>query len=379
MLVHLSPHVHSLGGMQTVVQRNLALDRVRGVQSQSLSLFDRIDPSLPSACCLGAGGWWSLRAIQQALGQRIRESGATLIYYNGWGMPVLAGHDHAGRRLAFMVTDWPGFSGALVAMKPWCDGFICVSEELAAATRRSLPDYPADRIMAVPLSALPAWDGGERRPLANGVLEVGFVARLERNQKRADLLPALVKAVRAIGAGVRWHVVGDGTHRVALHRAFAGSTDVVMHGVLRGDDYRRVLAGLDVIVFLSEYEGAPLAMLDAMAAGAVPLFPAIGGLGERYAAGVDPRCVYPAGAVAVAAQRLAALATDPGMAALASRSRNVVAGHGAAAYRQGYENALEKLTNPPRLSQSGGARRSRLTDRLPLGLLTRVLPGALLR
>lgn len=378
-LVHLSPFVHSVGGMQTLVRRNLELDRIRGIDSRSLALFDRRTPGVPAECRLGARGWWTLNGMQRALASRLPGPGATIIYYNGWGLPVLAGRDGAGRRLAFLATDWPGFAAGVTAMADACDGFICVSEELAAKIHATIPHYPAGRIHAVPLAA-------ESFPHPRGVredltvpLQVGFVARLERDQKRADLLPALVRAVRRMGAPVRWRIVGDGSQRRLLERSLGGATDVTFHGIIRGDEYQHILGQLDAIVFLSEYEGTPLAMLDAMAAGAVPIFPAIGGLAERYASDVQPDCVYPAGNIAAAAQRIAALAQDPRLADLSRRCRERVAGHSPVAYAASYARALDELIAAPRISIAGGQRKTRLTDWLPLAILKRACPDAIWR
>lgn len=378
-LVHLSPFVHSVGGMQTLVRRNLELDRIRGIDSRSLALFDRANPAVPADCRLGARGWWTLGGMQRGLARKLPEPGATIIYYNGWGLPVLAGRDGAGRRLVFLATDWPGFAVGVAAMADWCDGFICVSEELVAKVHATIPRYPIERIRAVPLAAesFPHPRGG--REDLTVPLQVGFVARLERDQKRADLLPALIGAVRRIGTPVQWRIVGDGSRRRPLERSLGGAADVTFHGMVRDDEYRHILGQLDVIVFLSEYEGTPLAMLDAMAAGAVPVFPAIGGLAERYASDVRAGCVYPAGDIEAAAQRIAALAQEPQLADLSRRCRERVAGHSPAAYAASYARALDELIAAPRISIAGGQRKTRLTDWLPLAILKRACPDAIWR
>lgn len=378
-LIHLSPHVHSVGGMQTLVRRNLELDRIRGIDSRSLALFDRPAPGVPATSRLGARGWWTLGGVQRGLARKLAEPGAAIIYYNGWGLPALAARDGAGRRLAFLATDWPGFAVGVTAMAAWCDGFICVSAELAAKVHATIPRYPTERIHAVPLAAEAFPQPRSRREASVAPLEVGFVARLERDQKRADLLPALVRAVRRAGAQVRWRIVGDGSRRRSLERSLGGAPDVTFHGMVRGDEYRRILGELDAIAFLSEYEGTPLAMLDAMAAGAIPVYPAIGGLAERYAADVQADCVYPAGDIEAAARRIAALAREPQLADLSRRCRERVAGHSPSAYAASYVRALDEMIAAPRISIVSGHRQPRLTDWLPLALLKRACPDAIWR
>lgn len=378
-LIHLSPHVFSVGGMQTLARRNLALDRTRGTESRPLSLFDRPDPTVRPESCLGARGWWNLRTLRGRLVRRLPEPGATIIYYNGWGLPILADRDQAARRLVFLATDWPGFAPAVTAMAPWCDGFVCVSDELVAKVRATIPPFPAERILAVPLAAESFPPREPRRPDPARPLVVGFVARLERDQKRADLLPTLIQATRRTGIAVRWEIVGDGSERRSLERALAGTNGVTFHGMTHGDGYRRIVGQLDLIVFMSEYEGAPLAMLDAMAAGVIPVFPSIGGMAERYAAAVAPGCVYPAGDIGAAAQRIAILAQEPNRTELDRRCRELVAGHSPAAYAAAYERAVEGLMSAPRISRVGGLRKPQLTDWLPLAIVKRTCPDVIWR
>ena len=362
-----------------MVRRNLALDRARGVESRPLALFDRADSAGPAEFRLGARGWWNLRSLRRMLAHRLPEPGATMIYYNGWGLPVLANCDRGARRLAFLATDWPGFTPAVTAMAPWCDGFVCVSDELVGKVRATIPHFPAERILAVPLAAESFPPRQPRRPDPTRPLVVGFVARLERDQKRADLLPALIQAMRRTGIAVRWEIVGDGSERRSLERALAGTNGVTFHGMTQGDGYRRIVGQLDLIVFMSEYEGAPLAMLDAMAAGAIPVFPSIGGMAERYAAAVAPGCVYPAGDIGAAAQRIAILAQEPNRAELDRRCRELVAAHSPAAYAAAYERAVEGLTTAPRISRVGGQRKPQLTDWLPLAIVKRTCPDVIWR
>ena len=124
---------------------------------------------------------------------------------------------------------------------------------------------------------LPADDAGDRPAarrrlgLPDGALVVGTVSRLVPQKAVGDL----VDAVARIAAGFQGPagpltlvVVGDGPLRANLERrvrAGAGGARVMMTGA-RGD-VPRLLPAFDVFVLSSRWEGEPIALLEAMAAG----------------------------------------------------------------------------------------------------------------
>lgn len=111
-----------------------------------------------------------------------------------------------------------------------------------------------------------------RTPQAN--LRLVFVGRLAEEQKRiSDLTTALCRAVREI-EGVEAVMYGDGPDRAAveaiLKRDGAGMP-VRLGGLVDSNVIQQRLLECDVFVLLSDYEGLPIALMEAMACGCVPV------------------------------------------------------------------------------------------------------------
>jgi L-malate glycosyltransferase len=90
---------------------------------------------------------------------------------------------------------------------------------------------------------------------------------------RVDALLRALAELRGVRSFV-CEVVGDGPERPALERLAASlglENEVTFHGHVAPDAAERVLARADVYVSVSESDGASVALLEAMALGAVPV------------------------------------------------------------------------------------------------------------
>ncbi|MEI7443652.1 MAG: glycosyltransferase family 4 protein [Burkholderiales bacterium] len=121
-----------------------------------------------------------------------------------------------------------------------------------------------------------------RPPLdASRPLHVAFVGRLYHHQKGVLHLPAIVSGCVDAGCDVRLTVAGDGPDRDALVReidrsGLAGRVNLV--GPLRPDEALRLMADADALLMPSFYEGLPIALLEAMAHGCVPVASLLAGI-----------------------------------------------------------------------------------------------------
>ncbi len=366
-LVHITPHAQSGGGMQAVIRQHRELDGALGHGSKVAALFE--GRSNAAEIGLGATGAWSVRRIAREFQRQIvpQVKDAVAIYHNAWGMPWLAPTDGAARRLAYLHSEWPGLDAAIRSSARWSDGFIVVSDALADAVKRVARDYPVERIARISYAvSAPAGFRNERVARVDGrPFRVGYVGRLEMRQKRVDRLEQLI---RAPGPGIEWHVVGDGVARRQLERAAAPGR-VVFHGWLEGVAYWECVAALDAVVFFSDYEGTPIALVEAMSVGVPPLFPAIGGGGEELARRVNHRCVYPAGDLAALARQLDEILREN----LAGNAiiRAAVSGHTPAAYAAAFDRIVRETAGRPRHSAATGPRAARWSDWLPMAAVRR--------
>jgi len=114
-------------------------------------------------------------------------------------------------------------------------------------------------------------------------LHIGWAARLEVEQKRADLLPKLVEELDKTGLKYVFQIAGDGRCYDMLKDWIikSGHSDrVILRGLLSQSDMEQFWKAQNVYVNISEYEGASLAMLEAMSYGVTPVVTNVSGVKE---------------------------------------------------------------------------------------------------
>jgi len=143
-----------------------------------------------------------------------------------------------------------------------------------------------------------------------GPLRLAYIGRLEEPQKRVSRLVALFDALTARGVPFTARIAGDGPARDDLVRALQGSVahrSIEILGALDRHRLDAVLAQSDVFVLTSAYEGLPLALLEAMAAGVCPVVMDIAsGIGDVIEHGTSG-FIVPQGDVDAMAEEIARL------------------------------------------------------------------------
>jgi len=156
------------------------------------------------------------------------------------------------------------------------DGLLGVSATIVRRLGEGLPrvgegeigqlDYPLPR-------ELP------RRKGADGAapLTLVYLGRLDREQKRIDRLPQALEELIRLGATFRLVVIGDGRDRSHLEaklrnlKARYDWSEYEFAGVLPERLLMKRLAEADIALLFSEYEGTPIALLEALAVGLCPV------------------------------------------------------------------------------------------------------------
>jgi glycosyltransferase involved in cell wall biosynthesis len=149
--------------------------------------------------------------------------------------------------------------------------------------------------------------------LPPGLPVAGTVGRLE-TQKAQDVLLRAFAEVRRDGLDARLLLVGDGRERGNLTRLAAalGVGDAVHFAGTRRD-LPTVFAALDVFALPSRWEGTPLALIAAMAAGLPVIATPVGGVPDVVRDGETGRLV-PADDVAALTAALREALQAPGTA-----------------------------------------------------------------
>jgi glycosyltransferase involved in cell wall biosynthesis len=153
-------------------------------------------------------------------------------------------------------------------LRPWIDVVAVVGSDQASTWLRR--GCPAERIITVRNGVDMPTIAESRKCIRRelGIAEDATVAVLVASLRPGKRVSAFVKAVQEV-RGVRPDligvVVGDGPERGAVVQAAGGDSGIRILG--HRDDVPRVLKAADIFVLSSAYEAAPMAVLEAMAAG----------------------------------------------------------------------------------------------------------------
>ena len=223
-----------------------------------------------------------------------------------------------GVRTVFTAHGWAfsgrsGAAGALYAaaeraVAPLSDAIVCVSNhDLQLAHERGIAPRGALHVIHNGVDAPPA---PPLHRLPGDRLVLGCTARLAPPKDLITLLEALARP-----GCERWdlRVFGDGPDRAAIE-ACRDELELGARVTLLGnrDDIALQLADCDAFALISDWEGLPYSILEAMAAGLPVLATAVGGIADLVVPGVTGELVPPRDA-ASAARVLATWAADPAL------------------------------------------------------------------
>jgi glycosyltransferase involved in cell wall biosynthesis len=250
-----------------------------------------------------------------------------ILHLHGYGATTFGRMAGAMRRLPAILhehanlTDTPWFQKvADVALERFTDIAIAVSTstaEFVVKARR----VPPDKVKVVYLGA-PVDEFAKRRTADEiaavrrelgagpGDFAIGTVTRLH-DSKGNEYLVEAARQVLDSRPQAKFYLVGEGPLRGALEaqaRALNLGERFVFHGFAR--DVAAVLSAFDLSVFPSLWEGTPLTVFEALAAGKPIVATDADGLVDVLTAGRDA-VIVPRRNAAALADRIVALMDDP--------------------------------------------------------------------
>jgi colanic acid/amylovoran biosynthesis glycosyltransferase len=177
---------------------------------------------------------------------------------------------------------------------------------------------PAERVRHIPYGIQPIPpEEAERRIAAarkpGAPLRIGYVGRVVELQKRVSDFLGLADELRKGGVSFELHIIGDGNARRQLEEAFRENgfgNEVKFWGWLGQKQVAEKLAELDVFVLLSDYEGLPVALLEAMGHALAPVVTRIPSGNTQLIRERENGLLFPVGDVLTAARHLALLTAD---------------------------------------------------------------------
>src|SRR5256885_1411880 len=255
----------------------------------------------------------------------------------GWlALPLL---DSAIATFTIAHNDVGAFYEPLKHYHPFVDCAIGVSETIHQKIIRDC-GVPVERARHIPYGVQPMAleQLGERGSELERPLAIGYVGRIVQEQKRVmDFVP-LVRELTDRDVPFQLEIIGNGPDRSELERQLKATglaAQVEFTGWLSPDKVKAKLGALDVFLLLSDYEGLPVALLEAMAHGVVPVVTRIESGNTQPVRDGENGFVLPVGDSASFAARLESLASD----------REALAAFGRAAWETSKQYSIEKMAD----------------------------------
>lgn len=160
------------------------------------------------------------------------------------------------------------------AVNPW---FLCPSDSVVNGMLKRLPYIDRKRVKVILNSKRPAT---AVKPVEEGPLQLVSTSQVNADKGHEQVLEALTHLPEQ---SVCYHIVGTGKLEDSLRAKYSALEEsgmVVWHGF--STDVAGHLAKADVFLLPSKREGMPNALLEAMAAGLVPVARRVGGVPDIW-------------------------------------------------------------------------------------------------
>ena len=252
-------------------------------------------------------------ALLRRLANQLRDASVVVPNYvvAAWDAVALLRREdpaQSPRVLGVCHSDHALFYRWLRDFRPVIDQAVAVSEACGREVERSC-GFSSSEVVTLPYGVpVPKKLPPRRLPPP---LRLVYVGRLEQRQKRVHLLVKLCSELAASGVDYRLDVYGEGPAkkdlesllgRVAGHRAY-------VHGPLCYGELEHAFTEAHVQLLFSDHEGLPIALLEGMAWGVVPVATAIrSGVPELIQDGMNGFLVPTDDPIPLAVRRLKELA-----------------------------------------------------------------------
>jgi len=182
------------------------------------------------------------------------------------------------------------------------DAFVAYGRTIERNLKTRLPHRSAD-IYFLPYGVPEA---PRRRSPAPGPLRLLFAGRYDHSQKGVLDLPLIERALAERGVDVSWTMIGAGPDEQELRDAWR-SPRVNFLGRKTTAEIAAISASHDVFILPTRFEGVPLALIEAMSVGLVPVISNIeSGVAEMLSHG-ETALLPPVGDIGAFAEAIAAL------------------------------------------------------------------------
>lgn len=161
------------------------------------------------------------------------------------------------------------------------DKIICISEKIKDRFQK---EYKVKKeLLVYRPNSIPISKIYREREIPGGTLKIGYAARLRKEQKRVHLLPDIIEACLKRNLNVEFSIAGEGEcQELLLNYVKDRHLEDRVHilGWIPPTEMAEFWGKQDVYLNISDFEGMSLAMLEAMAYGAVPVTTDVSGVSD---------------------------------------------------------------------------------------------------
>ncbi|MCI0602669.1 glycosyltransferase family 4 protein [bacterium] len=170
-------------------------------------------------------------------------------------------------------SDDPVHYEHFLRMGKYWNGVVSVSKEIAERLK-ALDPTVSDRLVTIPYGVPISGSFPERRDSDNAPLRIVYAGRLVQRQKQVLLLPEIFERIVEQESNIEITIIGDGPERGELMKRcenLSAKGLIRFAGKVTNQDLLRHFSTQDVVVLVSDFEGMPVSILEAMGQGCVPV------------------------------------------------------------------------------------------------------------
>ncbi len=276
------------------------------------------------------------------------------------------------RRVMIVHNITPGTYSAARAVRDHVHATVAISPRIRDDLVRRY-GFPAERVVTIPHATEPSAEPGLAAREPGSRLRLLYLGRIDDQAKGVLLLPGIL---RRLPETATLTVAGGGPDLAKLKsRCRELGERVRFLGPVRYGETAQLLARHHVMVMPSRFEGFGLTLIEAMAAGCVPVASRIRGVTDWIVQDGHDGMLFPVGNCAEAARRIALLDRDRDLLCSLSEQGRATArdGYGRAAMASRYRALLTHLdADPPNIAPPLELARWEMPRGLRTGLRTRL-------
>ena len=202
--------------------------------------------------------------------------------YDKWGESVIPGLSQNVKAVGIVHSDDDAYYERVARIGRYFDYCVSVSSAIEAEVVSIVPELEG-RSEVIRYGIEPACAATRRTALIDEkaaalkkekIVRFCYVGRLVDYQKRAMDLAGVVQCLDERGIKYHFDIAGDGGLRDELGEKLADQVEagsVTFHGRLEADSLKEIYARCHALVLVSEFEGLPLSVLEAISSGCVPV------------------------------------------------------------------------------------------------------------